>query len=217
MSTSELTPTLPVAHGLVSRLLESISQSGPWGPLLAALTFTALVLVWASGLWWLVGGPAMRALAARVGAPAESLKPLRTGLRLLVTLTAASTLVGHFTDIDVVTMLAGAVTLVAVGFVALWSTLANITCTILILITRPFRIGDEVAFPPDAIEGQVVDLSFFFTTLKTRDGRFINVPNTLFFQRIVIRRETNVAIDLGEQLAKHEAAKLEAPTPPPAP
>jgi small-conductance mechanosensitive channel len=211
MWTTELPPSLPMPRGLVSRLLERIADSGPWGPLLAALTFVALVLVAAAILWWFAGGPVMRALAARVGAPAESLRPLRTGLRLLVSLGAASTLASHFTEVDLFTVLAGAATLLAVGFVALWSTLANITCTILILMTRPFRIGDEVAFPPDPIEGQVVDLSFFFTTLKTKDGRFINVPNTLFFQRIVIRRETNVALDLGEQLAKPEAAKLEAP------
>jgi hypothetical protein len=36
-------------------------------------------------------------------------------------------------------------------------------------------------------------------------------PRPLFFQRIVIRRETNVSLDLGEQLAKPEAAKLETP------
>ncbi len=211
MATTTLPSTLPTARGLVSQLLERITESGPWGPLLAALTYVALVLVLAGLSWWFAGGWVMRTLASRVGAPAESLRPLRTGIRLLVTLGAASALVSHFTDIDVLTVLAGAMTLVAVGFVALWSTLANITCTILILITRPFRIGDEVSFPPDAIEGQVVDLSFFFTTLKTKDGRFINVPNTLFFQRIVIRRETNVSLDLGEQLAKPEAAKLETP------
>jgi small-conductance mechanosensitive channel len=211
MWTTELTPPLTVPRGLVNRLLERIADSGPWGPLVAALVFVALVLVVASLLWWFAGGPVMRVLASRVGAPAESLRPLRTGLRLLVTLGAASSLVSHFTDVDLFTVLAGAMTLVAVGFVALWSTLANITCTILILVTRPFRIGDEVAFPPDDIEGQVVDLSFFFTTLKTKDGRFVNVPNTLFFQRIVIRRETNVSLDLGEQLARPEAAKLEQP------
>ncbi|MDX2013276.1 MAG: mechanosensitive ion channel [Myxococcaceae bacterium] len=211
MWTTESTPSFPMPRGLLNRLLERITESGPWGPVLAALTFVALVLLGAAILWWFAGGPVMKALAARVGAPAESLRPLRTGLRLLVSLGAVSTLVGHFTDVDLFTVLAGAATLVAVGFVALWSTLANITCTVLILITRPFRIGDEVAFPPDPIEGQVVDLSFFFTTLKTKDGRFINVPNTTFFQRIVIRRETNVALDLGEQLAKPEAAKLEAP------
>lgn len=199
-----------LSRGQIHRLLESIAQSGPWGPLLAALTFVGMVLFVTVVLWWLAGGPILRALAKRVGAPPESLRPLRTGARLIVAIGAVGALLSHFTDVDLFTVLAGAFALIATGFVALWSTLSNILCTIVILVTRPFRVGDEISFPPDTIEGQVVDLSFFFTTLKTRDGRFINVPNTTFFQRIVVRRETTTSLDLGEQLARHTAAPLEA-------
>lgn len=213
MATETMTP-VAFSRGLLTRLLTSIADSGPWGPLLAELTFLAIVLVVTALLWWMAGGPVMKALARRVKAPVESLRPLRTGARWFVVFGAAGSLIGHFTALDLFTIVAGAVALIATGFVALWSTLSNILCTILILVTRPFRIGDEVSFPPDALEGQVIDLSFFFTTLKAKDGRFINVPNTTFFQRIVVRRETNaVTRDLGEQLAQPHAAVLE-PQPP---
>ncbi|MBL9037117.1 MAG: mechanosensitive ion channel, partial [Archangium sp.] len=165
-------------------------------------------------MWWLSGIAAIRVLARRLGAPVESLKPLGTGLHVAVVLSAVGTLVSHFAAVDLATLLAGAFTLTAIGFVALWSTLSNILCTVLILMTRPFRIGDELTFPPDDIEGRVVDLSFFFTTLRTNDGRFINVPNTMFFQRILVRRESSVAVELGEQLARKEVVDLEAPPPP---
>ncbi|MBL8923734.1 MAG: mechanosensitive ion channel [Myxococcaceae bacterium] len=209
MSTETMTP-VAFSRGLLTRLLTSIADSGPWGPLLAELTFLALVLLVTALLWWMAGGPVMKALARRVQAPVESLRPLRTGARWFVVFGAAGSLVGHFTALDLFTIVAGAIALIATGFVALWSTLSNILCTILILVTRPFRIGDEVSFPPDPLEGRVIDLSFFFTTLEAKDGRFINVPNTTFFQRIVVRRETKaVTPDLGEQLAQPRAAVLE--------
>lgn len=214
MATETLTP-VAFSRGLLTRLLTSIADSGPWGPLLAELTFLALVLLVTAVLWWVAGGPVMKAFARRVNAPVESLRPLRTGARWFIVFGAAGSLVGHFTELDLFTIVAGTFALIATGFVALWSTLSNILCTILILVTRPFRVGDEVSFPPDTLEGQVIDLSFFFTTLKAKDGRFINVPNTTFFQRIVVRRETSVvARDLGEQLAQPHAAVLE-PAPPP--
>lgn len=206
MATETLSPvTLP--RGMVSRLLTSIAGSGPWGPLLADLTYIALVLLVAAIFWWAASGPVMRALAKRVGAPLESLRPLRTGARFLVSLGALSALVSHFTELDLFTVLAGAFALIATGFVALWSSLSNILCTVLILVTRPFRIGDEISFPPDPIEGQVIDLSFFFTTLKMKDGRLVNVPNTTFFQRMMVRREATAGGDLGEQLAQPKAAE----------
>jgi small-conductance mechanosensitive channel len=128
---------------------------------------------------------------------------LRTGAQVILIVVALGSLVSHFTEVDLFTVLAGTAALIATGFIALWSTLSNILCTILILVTRPFRIGDEISFPPDALEGQVIDLSFFFTTLRTRDGRYISIPNTTFFQRIMVRRETTTATrDLGEQLAQ---------------
>jgi len=217
MATTELQEPLSVPRGMVNRWLDSIATSGPWGPLLSELTFLALVLAAGTIAWWVAGGPVMRALARWVGAPQESLRPIRTGVRVLVVLVVVGVVVSHFTALDLFTIIAGTLALVATGFVALWSTLSNILCTVLILVTRPFRVGDEISFPPDELEGQVIDLSFFFTTLKTRDGRFINVPNTTFFQRIMVRRQTNVGRDLGEQLAQPYAADLDAPMGAPSP
>src|SRR5258708_35175233 len=54
--------------------------------------------------------------------------------------------------------------LVAIGFVAVWSILSNTLCTIVILIFRPFAIGDELEFPGEPIRGRVVDLNFIYTT-----------------------------------------------------
>ncbi len=215
MATTETFTPVALPRGIVHRLLTSIAESGPWGPLLAELVFVAIVLVVTGLFWFVVTGPVLKALAKRVGAPPESLRPLRTGAQVILIVVALGSLISHFTEVDLFTVLAGTAALIATGFIALWSTLSNILCTILILVTRPFRIGDEISFPPDALEGQVIDLSFFFTTLRTRDGRYISIPNTTFFQRIMVRRETTTATrDLGEQLAQPYAADLETPIAP---
>lgn len=208
--TEALTPAAQPSASL-AHLLERIAASGPWGPWLAELTFLGVVLVLTAIGWALAGGPLMRAVARWVGAPRESLRPIRTGVRLLLSLVATASLVSHFTAFDLFTVIAGTFALIATGFVALWSTLSNILCTVLILVTRPFRVGDDISFPPDALEGRVINLSFFFTTLKTADGRYVNVPNTTFFQRIMVRRATDAGRDLGEQLAQPDLDDVEEP------
>ncbi|MFW6241937.1 MAG: mechanosensitive ion channel family protein, partial [Thermodesulfobacteriota bacterium] len=45
---------------------------------------------------------------------------------------------------NVWTTLSAVLTLVAVGFVAVWSILSNFLCTLILLIFQPFRIGDEI-------------------------------------------------------------------------
>src|SRR5690606_98417 len=46
--------------------------------------------------------------------------------------------------------------LVAIGFVAVWSVLSNTLCSLILLITRPFEIGDNIEIPADNIGGKVV-------------------------------------------------------------
>lgn len=57
----------------------------------------------------------------------------------------------------------------ALGFVAAWSVLSNATAALLILVFRPFRVGDEVemieitnGFP---LGGRVLDMNLLYTTL----------------------------------------------------
>jgi len=88
----------------------------------------------------------------------------------------------------------GIVALVALGFVAVWSVLSNILCSILMIIFPPFRIGDniEVQEPSNefCIRGKVDSINMMFTTLLTlnADGEpesVIRIPNSIFFQKYV--------------------------------
>ena len=85
----------------------------------------------------------------------------------------------------------------AVAFFAAWSVLSNIFCAVLIFSTRLFRLSDYVEVLENGekpgLKGRVVDINLIYSTLQevgpdARDaGSVLQVPNTIFFQRIVRR------------------------------
>lgn len=78
--------------------------------------------------------------------------------------------------------------LVAIGFVAMWSILSHMLASVLIVIFRPFEVGDRVEIiGDDLVLGEVTDLNPVFTTLRAEDGGTLQVPNNLFFQKAMKR------------------------------
>lgn len=63
----------------------------------------------------------------------------------------------------------------AIGL-ALKDTLSNIASGIMMLILRPFRVGDYITF--NGTGGTVEEISLFTTILKTPDGQYISAPNS---------------------------------------
>ncbi len=104
------------------------------------------------------------------------------------------------------TMITGVGAMIAVGFIAVWSVLSNWLCTFVILLTRPFAIGDEVEFVGEQVKGRVVDLNFIYTTLRSPDGATLQIPNNMFFQKVLKRyRSGNIeTVSLADQLNRTE-------------
>ena len=108
------------------------------------------------------------------------------------------------------------VTLVAIGFVAVWSVLSNILCSLILMATRPFRLGDRLTFPPDDVSGTVVQVTLVSTRLRTDNGDELQIPNNLFFQRIIRRtprgrlKRSEARVDAAHRPAAAAAAS-EAP------
>jgi small-conductance mechanosensitive channel len=91
-------------------------------------------------------------------------------------------------------VLSAVIAAVAVGFIASWSVLSNATCALILLVYRPFRIGDEIdLLEPDGkvgVSGRVIDLNLLFTTLLEANDAVLRVPNNLFVQKYCrVRRE----------------------------
>lgn len=79
----------------------------------------------------------------------------------------------------------GILALIAVAFVAVWSLVGNILAGVIIYFTSPFKIEDTIEVMPDDIRGTVLAINTFYTVLLTEEKNYINVPNTLLFQKYI--------------------------------
>jgi len=96
---------------------------------------------------------------------------------------------------------------VAIGF-AFRDILQNFLAGILILLTEPFRINDQIIFGD--YEGTVEEINTRATYLKTYDGRRVVIPNAELFTNSVLvntafdtrRLEYNVGIGYGDDIER---------------
>lgn len=100
------------------------------------------------------------------------------------------------------TAVASGFALLGVAFVAVWSILSNMLCALVLMIARPFDIGDTIELPTDNLKGKAVNFSLLFTTLRADDGGLIQIPNNLLFQKPLKRLPGEAALTLDEQLMK---------------
>ncbi len=95
---------------------------------------------------------------------------------------------------------------VAIGF-AFRDILQNFLAGILILLTEPFRIGDQIIV--DSYEGTVEEIETRATSIRTYDGRRVVIPNSnLFTQSVMVntafetrRLQYDIGIGYGDDIA----------------
>ncbi|MBR2674687.1 MAG: mechanosensitive ion channel [Mogibacterium sp.] len=94
---------------------------------------------------------------------------------------------------------------VAIGL-AMQGSLANIAGGIMLLIFRPFSVGDYISAGAD--EGTVRSINLFYTVLTTVDNRRICVPNGNLMNSSISNAtvETLRRVDLSFDIASSEAA-----------
>lgn len=104
---------------------------------------------------------------------------------------------------------------VAIGF-AFRDILQNFLAGILILLTEPFQINDQIVFKD--FEGTVENIQTRATTIRTYDGRRIVIPNSELFTNSIIvntafdnrRLEYDVGIGYGDNIDQARRLILEA-------
>lgn len=104
---------------------------------------------------------------------------------------------------------------VAVGF-AFRDILQNFLAGILILLTEPFQINDQIVFKN--FEGTVEEIQTRATTIRTYDGRRVVIPNSELFTNSVTvntawenrRLEYDVGIGYGDDIDRAKQLMLEA-------
>jgi len=139
---------------------------------------------------------------------------LSQGIIILVGLfVALSIVIPSFKAGDLVQLLG--ISGVAIGF-AFRDILQNFLAGILILLTEPFEINDQIVFKN--FEGTVENIQTRATTIRTYDGRRIVIPNSELFTNAVTvntafenrRLEYDVGIGYGDNIDQAKELMLEA-------
>ncbi|NJK75901.1 MAG: mechanosensitive ion channel family protein [Microcoleus sp. SU_5_6] len=139
---------------------------------------------------------------------------LAQGITVLIGLfVALSIVIPTFRAGDLVQLLG--ISGVAIGF-AFRDILQNFLAGILILLTEPFQIDDQIVFKN--FEGTVENIETRATTIRTYDGRRIVIPNAELFTNSVTvntafenrRMEYDVGIGYGDDLDRAKQLMLEA-------
>ena len=137
---------------------------------------------------------------------------VRTG-RTLVVMIAGIILLSHF-GVDAIA-LAAALGIGGLAFsLAARDTIADAIAGFIILVDRPFRIGDRIEIRGIDTWGDVVNVGLRSTRIRTRDNRMVIVPNSIIGKNEVInysypdpsfRIQTHVSIAYGThiQTARH--------------
>lgn len=138
---------------------------------------------------------------------------LAQGIMILIGLfVALSIVVPTFRAGDLVQLLG--ISGVAIGF-AFRDILQNFLAGILILLTEPFQIDDQIVFKD--FEGTVENIQTRATTIKTYDGRRIVIPNSELFTNSVTvntaydsrRMEYDFGIGYGDDVEQAKRLMLE--------
>lgn len=100
---------------------------------------------------------------------------------------------------------------VALGF-AFKDVLQNLFAGFLILLYRPFQIGDQIKI--DDFEGDVEEINVRATKIKTYDGERVVIPNNeLYMKSVLVRtafphRRTKITVGIGYGESHEEARKI---------
>jgi len=128
------------------------------------------------------------------------------------------TLLGHF-DVDasalVTTLGVGSLAIALAAQAALSDTISGF----IIMIDRPFRIGDRIEVQDLDTWGDVVDIGLRSTRIRTRDNRMVIIPNSMIGKSLVVnysypdtqyRIQVHIGVAYGTDLELARQTMIEA-------
>ena len=207
------TPVHTVVATPVPTLADQLQLLVVDGGLRLAVGIVILAVGWMLATWAKRG---LQAGLARI--PMDlTLKPLIASLARYVILILTLLLVVQQFGVQTTSLIAvlGAAGL-AIGL-ALQGTLSNVASGVMLLVLRPFRVGQFVEIA-NGRQGTVREIGLFTTLLITRDGVYTSIPNSEIFGAVVInftrervRRVTfSVPVDWVNDLDQVEKAMVTA-------
>ena len=139
---------------------------------------------------------------------------------ILLSAIGTITIFSHF-EINITAM----VTTLGIGSLAIalaaQNALEDTISGFLIMIDRPYRIGDRIELLDLNTWGDVVDIGLRSTRIRTRDNRMVVIPNSVIGKSLVVnyaypndqyRLEIHIGIAYGTDLEKARSVMVEAVT-----
>lgn len=76
------------------------------------------------------------------------------------------------------------ITVLGVAFFAEMSILSNVTAFIVLFFQHPVKLGDRIRMLDDAhaVEGELIDITYFFVFIRTADRGIITMPNSVLLK-----------------------------------
>lgn len=186
-----------------------------------ARDFLFAVLILAAG--WMFSrwaGRRVRDVLSHVHYIDPTIKPLMAGFvrYFILTITIVAVLSQFGVQTTSLIALLGAAGL-AVGL-AMQGTLSNVASGVMLLILRPFKVGDYIVVAGDNIGGTTREIGLFTTVLITPDMMYISVPNSKLFANAITNytreatRRINivVGIDYKDDIDKAQGVLLDIMT-----
>jgi MscS family membrane protein len=102
----------------------------------------------------------------------------------------------------------GGVGAAALGFAAK-DVISNFFGGFMLVVSRPFNLGDSILIPEKKVEAQVIHVGWYMTTLKDKSKRFIYLPNSAFVSAYIINstRRTHRRIESSLMIKAAEKSK----------
>ena len=84
------------------------------------------------------------------------------------------------------------ITVMGVAFFAQWSILSNITASLILFFNHPMKIGETICILDKEydIEGELMDISFFFMYIKTKEDHLITIPTSVVLSKTIVRKKS---------------------------
>lgn len=89
---------------------------------------------------------------------------------------------------DLIVFFTSTITVIGIAFFANWSILSNITASLILYFNHPLNIGETVHIYDKEfdVEGELIDLSFFFMYVRSKEGYLITIPTSAVLNKTVI-------------------------------
>jgi small-conductance mechanosensitive channel len=190
---------------------------------LDGLYFVLYLFIGFAAAWRLVNNTAkwyesQLALTNKVELSEQLMPFLRRVILIILSVIVAIMLLDHF-NIEI----SGMVATLGIGSLAIalaaQAALSDTISGFVIMIDRPYRIGDRIELQDINTWGDVIDIGLRSTRIRTRDNRMVIVPNSVISKSLIVnhsypdslyRIENHVGLAYGTDIEKAREVIVEA-------